>query len=122
MRLLLDAHLSGSRIGRELRRRGHDVRALTDESSGEGLEDAEVLALAVSERRVLVTHDVSDFPTLLRDWAGSGRSHGGVILVYGIRPDEFGVIAGGIDRLLQQRPRQNDWTDLVLALSRTTSQ
>lgn len=121
MRLLLDAHLSGSRIVKELRARGHDVRALTDEAEAEGLEDKQVLALAATDRRILVTHDVSDFPELLRDWAGSGRSHGGAILVYGIRPDKFGAIVDGILQLLQEWPRQADWIDRVRALSRRAS-
>lgn len=119
MRLLLDEHLSGSRIGSELRAQGHDVRALNEDADEAGLEDEQVLALATAERRVLVTHDVTDFPRLLRDWAGAGRSHAGVILVYGVRPDEFKAIVAGVMRLLQEWPRQTDWIDLVLTLSRT---
>jgi predicted nuclease of predicted toxin-antitoxin system len=121
VRLLLDAHLSGSRIADPLRRKGHDVRALSEESDAEGLEDEQVLALAAAERRILVTSDVSDFPRLLRDWAGASRSHNGVILVHGIGTDEFSAIAHGILRLLQEKPRQPEWIDVVLAISRTAS-
>ncbi|CAN5281656.1 hypothetical protein BH24ACT19_BH24ACT19_18160 [soil metagenome] len=47
-RLLLDAHLSGRAIGRALRDRGHDVRALDAEKNREGLKDEDVLDLAIS--------------------------------------------------------------------------
>lgn len=119
MRLLLDAHLSGARIASVLRGKGHDVRALVEKPLSEGMEDAEVLALAAAESRILVTQDVSDFPRLLRDWAGASRSHAGVILVHGIGSDEFRTITSGALTLLRERPRQRDWVDLVVALSRT---
>jgi len=45
-----------------LAKRGHDVRALTDEPALEGLDDEDVLRLAVEQDRILVTYDVKDFP------------------------------------------------------------
>lgn len=83
MRLLLDAHVSGPRVGKRLEARGHDVRALDQEPALEGLDDEEVLATAASEQRILVTHNIRDFPSILREWAAVQRSHAGVILVYG---------------------------------------
>lgn len=56
MRLLLDAHVSGRRVGGALRALGHDVPALDEERQLEGLPDDEVLTLAATERRILVTH------------------------------------------------------------------
>ena len=53
MRLLLDANLSGRRIARPLRQDGHDVLALSERSDLEGLADADVLALAASDERIL---------------------------------------------------------------------
>jgi Domain of unknown function (DUF5615) len=119
VRVLLDAHLSGSRIASLLRERGHDVRALNEEPALEGLADDDVLALAASERRILVTQDVSDFPGLLRDWAAGGTSHSGVILVFGLGSGEFRLVADGIAALLEERPRRSEWVDLVIALSKT---
>ena len=119
MRLLLDAHLSGPRIAAPLRANGHDVRALSEEAGAEELDDDEVLALATAERRILVTKDVSDFPRLLRDWAGATRSHGGVILIYGIGSDEFNTIVSSLEGLLDELHHQDDWADLALALRRT---
>jgi hypothetical protein len=48
----------------ELNARGHDATSLR-EAGLRGLEDAEVLAFAVKERRVLVTENFGDFAMLL---------------------------------------------------------
>jgi hypothetical protein len=113
MRLLLDAHVSGRNVGGPLSRRGHDARALDQEPELEGLGDEEVLVLAKEDGRILVTHNVADFPELLREWAEAARSHAGVILVYGIDRSEFGLILRGVDRWLEVRPRQEDWLDFA---------
>jgi hypothetical protein len=117
VRLLLDAHVSGPKVGRRLEKNGHDVRALDQEPALEGLDDDEVLALAVTEHRILVTHNVADFPRILREWAAAQRAHTGVILVYGIDHSEFAAIARGIERWLRLRP-QPDWTDFPAILDR----
>ena len=119
MRLLLDAHVSGGRVGGVLRKHGHDVRALDEERQLEGLSDDEVLALAAAEQRILVTHNVADFPAILRAWAEASRSHGGVILVYGIDHNEFDLVLRGIQRLLELRPGQEAWLDYPAILNRS---
>ncbi len=118
MRLLLDAHVSGPNVGRRLRAAGHDVRALDQEPALEALEDEHVLTLANSDTRILVTHNISDFPSILRAWAEAGRSHAGVILVYGIAHHDFGLLVRGIQRWLQLRPDQDDWRDHAAVLDR----
>lgn len=118
MRLLLDAHVSGPSVGGPLNEKGHDVRALDQEPELEGLEDEDVLALATEDGRILVTHNVADFPEILREWGSGGRSHAGVILVYGIEHREFGLILRGIERWFELRPRQADWLDFAAILSR----
>jgi hypothetical protein len=118
VRLLLDAHVSGPKVGRRLEVKGHDVRALDREPALEGLDDDEVLALAATERRILVTHNVADFPRILREWAAAQRAHAGVILVYGIDHSEFALIARGIERWLQLRPDQADWSDFPAIIDR----
>jgi hypothetical protein len=117
--LLLDAHVSGPGVGGPLRANGHDVRALDQEPELEGLDDDDVLALASEDGRILVTHNVADFPEILREWAGAGRSHAGLILVYGVEHREFGLILRGIERWLDLRPRQEDWLDFPAVVSRT---
>jgi hypothetical protein len=118
VRLLLDAHVSGPNVGRRLECNGHDVRALDQERALEGLDDDEVLTLATSEQRILVTHNVADFPRILRDWADAQRAHAGVILVYGIDHNEFALIVRGIERWLELRPDQADWNDFPAILDR----
>src|SRR3954452_18010966 len=122
MRLLLDAHVSGPNVGRRLERNGHDVRTLDQEPDLEGLDEDQVLALASTERRILVTHNVADFPRILRDWAAAQRSDAGIILVYGIDHSEFTLITGGIERWLELRPDQADWNDFSAILDRRFAQ
>lgn len=120
MRVLLDAHVSGRRVGAPLAAAGHDVRALDQEAELEGLTDDAVLELATADRRVLVTHDVADFPAILRAWAEAGRSHAGVILVHGVGHREFAIVIAGVSGWLDERPRQEDWHDFVVVLSRSS--
>jgi hypothetical protein len=121
MRFLLDAYVSGPSVGGPLRENGHDVRALDQERELEGLDDEDVLELASEDGRILVTHNVADFPEVLRDWAGGGRSHAGVILVYGIDHSEFGLDVRGIERWLKLRRRQEDWFDFSAVVSRKSA-
>ena len=67
MRILLDAHISGRTEGKALAENGHEVRALDSEIELEGLPDPEVLELAASEGRILVTANIRDFEPLLRE-------------------------------------------------------
>jgi hypothetical protein len=77
-----------------------------------------VLGLAAAEQRILVTHNVVDFPQILREWAAAGRSHAGAILVYGIDHSEFDVIARGVLGSLDLRPTQDAWVDFPAVLDR----
>ncbi len=97
------------------------MRALDREPQLEALEDEEVLGLATAEERILVTHNVSDFPAILRDWASASRSHAGVILVYGIGHNEFDLLVRGIERWLTRRPDQGEWIDYPAVLDRESA-
>jgi len=110
VRLLLDAHASSRRIGRPLERLGHDVLALDREPQLTTLPDEQVLAYALSEQRILLTHDLKDFVPLVRDWAEAGRTHAGCLLVTR-GPREYGAILGAIDALFERTPKQRDWID-----------
>jgi predicted nuclease of predicted toxin-antitoxin system len=118
VRLLLDAHVSGPRVGRRLEAAGHDVRALDREPALEGLDDEDVLALEYEDSRILVTHNIRDFPGIVREWAAAQRPHAGVILVYGIDHREFQLIARGIERWLELYPEPERWIDLAAVLDR----
>lgn len=111
MKLLLDAHISGKVVGKSLAGSGHDVRAMDSEAGLEGLPDPEVLELAATESRVLVTANIRDFEPLLREWAGEGRSHAGVILVPpSVRNEAFGTLISGIEDMLNEIEHEH-WVD-----------
>lgn len=117
MRILLDAHVSGRRVGRALRTGGHDVLALDQDETLSRLPDGEVLALAAQEHRVVVTFNVSDFARLAREWAEARRSHAGLILVTDPRTGQ-GAIGRRLEQVLAARPDQEEWIDRVEFLGR----
>src|SRR5262245_20241652 len=118
MRLLLDSNVSTPGIGHPLAVMGHDVGALDQEPAFDTLSDDEVLELAARDGSVLVTMNSADYPPILREWAASGRSHAGVILLYGIRAGEFDVAVTAIAATLRERPAQAEWTDRAVVARR----
>ncbi|MDE3076779.1 MAG: DUF5615 family PIN-like protein, partial [Chloroflexota bacterium] len=68
------------------------LKALDEHRELEGIDDPGVLALAAHDRRILITHNVQDFPDVLREWAEGGHEHAGCIILVGVRLDQFGVI------------------------------
>ena len=115
MRLLLDANLSPRGIAAALRDRGHDVLALAEDAAFEGLSDPDVLALAASEQRVLITRNSRDFAPLAREWAEARRPHAGLILIWTLDTSQFPQILAGIDAQLERRPAQEQWRDISAA-------
>lgn len=116
MRLLLDVHFSAKRIAGPLRAEGHDVLALAEESSLDGLTDGQVLELAAEQRRIVITRNAKDFAPLLRLWAEAGRHHHGCILVWSLRHDRFGQIVSSLRGALTERPRAREWLDLTVGV------
>ena len=121
MRLFLDAHISGPRIARALRERGHDVRAADEERELDGLEDEHLLELAASEGRLMITFDVKDFTVIAGRWAEAGRAHAGLGIVVGIDHGEFGAILDALSHELDARPAESDWSDITLFIARPRS-
>jgi hypothetical protein len=118
VRLFLDAHLSGRVIGRHFRELGHDTFALDEHRELDGLDDPDVLALAAKERRVLITHNVRDFPDVLREWAEEGRTHAGCVILVGVRLDQFGLLVRCIEAAFERVPKQHDWLNRVMQVGR----
>jgi hypothetical protein len=116
VRLLLDANLSPRRIGGPLGAAGHDLLALAEDASLEGLPDPAVLELASTETRVLITRNSRDFAPLARQWAEAQRSHAGLILIWTLDHHQFAEIVAGVERLIAQWPEQEQWRDMVVAL------
>jgi uncharacterized protein with PIN domain len=65
---------------RELRRRGFDC-VTANEAGMRGRADAEQLAFATSEGRVLYTKNTADFRRLDAAWRIAGRHHAGIVVV-----------------------------------------
>lgn len=119
MRLFLDAHISWPRVAEPLRRQGHDVRAADEERALDGWTDEELLNLATSEDRIMVTCDVRDFPRIAQRWAEAGRHHRGCAILVGIDHSQFGTILRVIEAALADRPGQEDWHDFTRFVART---
>ncbi len=106
---MLDAHISGSKVGRALEELGHDVMAT---ERMERIPDEVLFELAAGEERILVTHNVKDFIQILKQRPPE-RPHAGVILIPRSVPHrEFGAIVSGIQRTLSGLS-QEDWVDRV---------
>jgi len=119
VRLLLDAHVSGPRVGARLAADGHDVRPVDQERELEGYSDEMLLALSTSEDRVLVTLDVGDFAQIAQRWAADARSHAGLTLLVGMGHSEFGTILEALGRALAVRPDQAAWHNRVAFTGRS---
>jgi len=108
MRLLLDEMWS-PQIAKQLRRRGHDVSAVTERPDLRGEPDGEILVIATAERRALVTDNVRDFRRLGSLTIQSGGSHGGLILTAHSRfprhdPRTLGRMVAALAELLEADP------------------
>ncbi|MGP0100799.1 MAG: DUF5615 family PIN-like protein [Solirubrobacteraceae bacterium] len=115
MRILLDANLSPRGVADRLRETGHDVLALAENAAFEGLPDPQVLELATTEKRVLVTRNSRDFAPLAREWAEAQRAHAGLILIWTLDHSEFTRIVAGIELYIQRWPAQDQWRGLTVA-------
>jgi hypothetical protein len=110
VRLLLDEMLSPA-IARELREHGHDVLAIAD-SEWAALSDPEVMALARTERRAVVTNNLRDYRPLHADAVTpGGPGHFGMIFMPGsyrrTRAD-IGRIISALEQKLKEYPGDED--------------
>jgi predicted nuclease of predicted toxin-antitoxin system len=107
VKLLLDEMLSPA-IARQLRDRGHDAEAVAGHPDREALSDPDVLALARSEHRALVTDNLRDFRPLHHEAiTPGGPGHYGMIFIPGAyrrTRDDTGKITTALENLLTQYP------------------
>ena len=84
-----------------------------------GQHDDLVLDAARQDGLTLVTYDLTSIPLLLAEWAASGISHAGVVLVDDrtIAPSDFGGLLRALVELWQAEKGAR-WEDRVLFLSR----
>jgi hypothetical protein len=122
LKLLLHEHIS-PKVAAGLRRRDPKiiVRSMPEWEDGAflGQEDSVCLQEAFLQELTLVTYDRRTIPSLLKNWAESGRQHAGVILVdeKTISAADLGGLVACLDKLVTET-RRWDWTDLVYFLNR----
>ncbi len=78
IKLYLDENVDIA-LASALQRRGFDVVTARDRRKL-GAGDREHLALAASEERVVLTHDVADYIRLHRQWLEQREEHAGIIV------------------------------------------
>jgi predicted nuclease of predicted toxin-antitoxin system len=107
MRLVLDEHLDKA-IAVELRRRGYDVVAVTEDPALEGMKDQELYDWATQGRRVVATYDASGFRPLIDARSIGGEPAAGVILISPKRhpqgPQSYGAVIRDLARILDENP------------------
>jgi len=118
MRLLLDAHLSGRRIGGPLSRLGHDVTAADAAPGLKSLADEDLLVVATQQERILITCNVRDFAPIAGEWLERGRTYPGCALLVGMTNDEFGVIVRSLTAEFEERPDPARWSNCAIFVSR----
>lgn len=89
-----DAPVSAARIGRAM---GLDVVAAA-EVGPPGRADAEHLATAAAQSRVMVTYNRDDFLRLTVQALASGKPHAGLLIVVPTVPRQGSVIAHALQR------------------------
>lgn len=114
---MLDAHLSGSKVGSALEDLGHDVKAT---ERMERLSDEALLEMAAEQGRVLITHNVKDFARILGSRPPE-KSHPGLIFIpSSIRLNHFGTLISGIQETISGFS-QEQWVDKVAWTRRSES-
>lgn len=114
MRLLLDVHHSRLAAA-QLRSRGHDVTAASDDQVLATLPDEDLLRAATSAGAALVTENARDLDRIARQWQAGGERHAGIVFT---SPRRFrradraypGNLVTALDRFLREpAPATSDW-------------
>jgi len=108
LRLLLD-EMYPHTIAEQLRRRDHDVDAVTQRAELRALPDSEVFATAQHELRAVVTENIADFSDIADGYDRRGHSHHGLVLVDPGKyqrghPRTVGRLVTQLDQLLREHP------------------
>ncbi len=99
-------------VASELRERGHDVVVVADHSDWAALSDPEVMALARTQRRAIVTNNLRDYRPLHADAVTpGGPGHFGMVFMPGnyrrTRAD-IGRIISALEAKLTEYPGDED--------------
>lgn len=113
MKLLLDEMLSAD-IARQLRRRGHDVVAVTERPELRAAVDADLFAGAQEDGRAVVTRDVVDYLAQDAAFRSAGREHHGLFLIAGAtRLRSVGALVAALDLVLEEHSERMTPTSFV---------
>lgn len=111
MRLLLDEMLS-PQIARNLREQGHDVVAISERAEWMSLRDDDVIELARSQRRAVVTNNLRDYrPRAAAAALPGGPGHCGMIFIpgsYRLRRADIGALTQALLKQLAGHPGERD--------------
>lgn len=114
LKLLLDEMLSPV-IAEQLRLHGYDVEAIAGDPAREGLSDRDVMELARSEHRAVVTNNVDDFRPLHNEAVVPGDAgHFGMIFMpgdYRRTKADVGRIVTALQAVLDQYPGESGLAD-----------
>jgi hypothetical protein len=114
VKLLLDEMLSPD-IARELRARGYDVEAVAGHPDWEGLSDSQIMVVARTGHRAIVTNNLRDYRPLHSEAITPGDSgHFGMIFVptnYRRTSADTGRIIAALEAKLAQYPGEADLVD-----------
>jgi hypothetical protein len=114
VKLLLDKMLAPD-IARELRARGHDVEAVAGHPDREGLSDSQIMVVARTERRAMVTNNLRDYRPLHSEAiTPGGQGHFGVIFIpgnYRRTKADTGRIIAALEAKLTLYPGETDLAD-----------
>lgn len=110
MRLLLDEQLDKA-LAEQLRGRGHDVLAVTEEPALKGVADEALLEWALAQRRVLVSYNIRHFMPLIGHRLVTEEPFWGVVLVAGRKFPQgkrpFGRLLRALKALLAGHPEED---------------
>jgi hypothetical protein len=111
LKLLLDEMFSPL-VAAELRARGYDAVAIKERDEWHSLSDPEVIALARTEQRAVVTTNLRDFRPLHAELADpAGEGHAGLVFVptsFRLTRAATGKIVEALEVPLAQYPGEAD--------------
>jgi hypothetical protein len=106
VKVLLDEQLSVE-IARELRRRGHDVEAVTERPDLLRAPDERLMEVAMQEDRAVITNNLRHFRPIAAQRLAQGKQHAGLILLPSSRARNRGAteaLADAIEAVVRAHP------------------
>jgi hypothetical protein len=107
VKVLLDEQLSVE-IARELRRRGHDVEAVTERPDLLRASDERLMEVAMQEDRVVITNNLRHFRPIAAQLLAQGKHHAGLMLLPSSRSRNraaTGALADAIEAVIRANPK-----------------